>query len=86
MKLQGKIVWWSDKGFGSVEVKHADFSVERYFLHSAAVIRCVPDAPAVGHRVVFEPDTARKLKKPTDLVPAINAEIYLAPVKDGGAR
>jgi hypothetical protein len=78
MKKVGTILWWgqhkTQRNYGIVEVKNADCSIEKYFLHRKNFIKCVPDLPSIDMMAVFdvspEPPLEGKLRE------GINIEIY----------
>ena len=76
--MTGIIIWWgripTQRNFGIVEVKNADFSVDKYFLHRRNIIKMVPEFPAEDQIVKFE--ISPEKPRPGKLPEAIQAELY----------
>ena len=78
-KLEGTLVSWSlSANCGVIAVKSKDSpTISRYFLLLSGVSYCEPLSPHAGCKIVFD-ESARALRRPTDLPYAENAKVYPA--------
>jgi hypothetical protein len=78
MKKVGTVLWWgqhkTQRNYGIAEVKNADYSIEKFFLHRKNFIKCVPAVPAIDQIAVF--DVSQEPPLEGRLPEAINIEIY----------
>ena len=84
MVLFAKLTYWrADKGFGFLEAKLEDRSLQRFFLHVSNISKCFPEGgPSAGCLVRFEGDPNFTPEPGSKHAPlARNAEIFWGPEK-----
>jgi hypothetical protein len=75
-RIIGKVCYANaQRGFFFVEVKAADCTLLKYFLHYTRIRRCFPEVIEKGCRVSFVPGPVNSAR-PTDFPNALEADVY----------